>query len=376
MKIVTIILTFLISFNIFGQKFINQIQVGEKMPSEIKIGGFIEQNSSDCECRTFSIDYGYDIYDPATIRLLQREKGAKLGSVIALHYNSKNIITGKIVIDMYYNEDYVPVFLKQDYEYDLKLINQFEDFEFIENNFETDLYYYSYLMKNYEVDGLTVIRTKGVVKNYRIEETYIPNSSYEPRYKLKNTSSEPTQIAESFGDLDKDGIAEKVVIIDTGIELNAGTERQLLIYKKLNNEWKLWHTSVGVIVQGGLMNSSFENLSIERGCIVIRHFGGSRSKWFYTHRFRYQNNDWELIGATIDNYTMCELSEKFDYNFSTGKMIYTKETETCEEGEDAKVINTENIEFKKKLAELPKMDGFKVGENLIMFTNSEKQFYY
>lgn len=350
------------------------------MPSEIKIGGFIEQNSSDCVCRTFSIDYGYDIYDPATIRLLQREKGAKLGSVIALHYDTENIITGRIVIDMYYNEEYVPVFFKQNYEYDLKLINQFEDFEFIEKNFETDLYYYSYLMKNYEVDDLTVIRTKGVVKNYRIEETYIPNSSYEPRYKLKTTSfennNEPNQIAESFGDLDKDGIEEKVVVIDTGIELNAGTERQLLIYKKSNNEWKLWHTSVGVVVQGGLMNSSFENLTIERGCIVIRHFGGSRNKWFYTHRFRYQNNDWELIGATIDNYTMCELSEKFDYNFSTGKMIYTKETEVCEEGEDAKVINTENIEFKKKLIELPKMDGFKVGENLIKFTDSERQFYY
>jgi len=381
MRTFTLIIFLFIYNNNFGQKFFDQIRVGEKMPNEINVGGFTEQNSDNCDCKTFSIDYGYNINNPTTIKLLQKEKGTKLGSVISLHYNSENIVTGKITIDMYYDEEFVSSIFNKDYNYDLKAIEQFRDFEFIEKDFETDLHYYSYFMKNYEVDGLNVIRTKGVIKNYRIDETYIPNSSYEPRYKLKTISDEinnagPIQISESYGDLDKDGIDEKVVVIDTGVKLNAGTKRQILIYKKSNNEWELWHTSEGAIVSGGYMLSSFETLTIERGCIVIRHFGGSRGKWFTTHRFRYQNDDWELIGATINNYTMCEISETFDFNFSTGKMIHTKELEICEDGKDAKTINKEVKEFQKKLTVLPKMDGFQILENKISFPNSEKQFNF
>ena len=381
MKIITIIFTLIISYNVFGQKFIDQIRVGEKMPNEINVGGFTEQNSENCDCKTFSIDYGFDIYDPATINLLKREKGAKLGSVITLHYNSEKIITGKIEIDMYYNEDYLPIIFKQDYDYDLKLINQLSDFEFIEKDFETDLYYYSYRMKNYEINDLDVIRTKGVIKNYHIEETYIPNSSYDPKYKLKNNSSEknnskPSKIAESFGDLDKDGVEERVVIIDTGIKNEIGTKRKIEIYKKSNDSWELWQTIQGAIISGGLIGVSFEYVKIERGCIVIRHFGGMRSKWFSIHRFRYQNNDWELIGATIDNYTMCEISEKFDYNFSTGKMIYTKEIESCEDDQDAKTVSSESQVYQNKLAVLPKMEGFEIYNNSISFPNSDRQFNY
>ena len=57
---------------------------------------------------------------------------------------------------------------------------------------------------------------------------------------------------------------------------------------------------------GGMMGDPFEGLSIDRKCIVIHHFGGSRDKWKYTHRFRNQNRDWELVGSTIQFGAVCD----------------------------------------------------------------------
>jgi hypothetical protein len=381
MKIVTIIFVFLISYNVSGQKFIDQIRIGEKIPSKINVGGFTEQNSDNCNCRTFAIEYDYDLRDPYVVQSLKAQKDAKLATVISLHYDLENTIVGIIKIEMNIDENKTADFFISDFEYDMKLTKQFEDFEFIESNLNSDLKYYSVKIKNYETDGLDVIRTKGIIKNSFIEETYLPNSSYDPRYKLSNNNleqninSEPLELAISFGDLDKDEIEEKVVVFDTGIELEGGTKREIYIYKKSNGNWKLWHTSQGSIVPGGLMLASFENLSIERGCIVIRHFGGSNNnKWFYVHRFRYQNNDWELIGATIKSFSTCGISETADYNFSTGKMIFESESNNCDEQSNLKEKTV--TEFRKRLSNLPKMDGFKVGENLIRFPNSERQFYF
>ena len=84
---------------------------------------------------------------------------------------------------------------------------------------------------------------------------------------------------ETKGDLDKDGVFEKVIVYDTEKETDLGTERQIFIYKKTNDKWKLWKKSVGAILpsqHGGMMGDPFERISIERNCIVINHFGGSR----------------------------------------------------------------------------------------------------
>ena len=73
------------------------------------------------------------------------------------------------------------------------------------------------------------------------------------------------------------------------------------------------------------------------------HFGGSRWKWNYTHRYRFQNNDWQLIGATINYGTPCDYSFTFDYNLSTGNIIYEKDTEFCNDTTD----QVENVEKEK-----------------------------
>lgn len=190
------------------------------------------------------------------------------------------------------------------------------------------------------------------------------------------------QIPESFikldeteGDLDKDGIIEKIIVYDTEKETDLGTERQIFIYKKDNEEWILWKKSIGAILpsrHGGMMGDPFEGISIERNCIVIGHFGGSRQKWNYTHRYRYQNGDFRLIGATVRFGSHCDYFFTFDYNLSTGNIAYEKEMDDCEN--DSSQI--EKKEIVKKLKTLPAMDGFYPGSNELDFPNAEITVYY
>lgn len=180
---------------------------------------------------------------------------------------------------------------------------------------------------------------------------------------------------EKEGDLDNDGIPEKVIVYDTEKETDMGTERQLYIYKKNNAQWELWKKSVGAILpsqHGGMMGDPFEGISIDRNSVVINHSGGSRQRWYYTHRFRFQNDAFQLIGATVNFGSPCDYFFNFDYNLSSGKIIYEEETADCEK-EKSKI---ERKELKIKLETLPTIDGFYPGNNKLNFPNSETAVYY
>lgn len=177
------------------------------------------------------------------------------------------------------------------------------------------------------------------------------------------------------GDLDKDAIPEKVIVYDTKNLTDFGTERQIYIYKMNIDKWVLWKKSVGAILpsqHGGMMGDPFEGISIKKNCLVINHFGGSRQKWSYTHRFRYQNGNFQLIGATVNFGSPCDYFFNFDYNLSTGKINYKKVTEDCEKNSS----KTEKKETIKKLKTFPIMDGFYPGDTEFTFPNSKTTIYY
>ena len=182
-------------------------------------------------------------------------------------------------------------------------------------------------------------------------------------------------LEEIEGDLDNDGISEKVILYDTGKEIDLGTERQICIYKKNKDTWELWKKSVSAILgseQGGMMGDPFDGISIERNCIVIKHFGGSRQKWNYTHRYRYQNEDFQLIGAKVFSGAPCDYFETFDYNLSNGKIMYEKEVEDCDKGSS----EIEKKELIRKLETLPSMDGFSPGNIKMTFPDYKTIVYY
>lgn len=149
-----------------------------------------------------------------------------------------------------------------------------------------------------------------------------------------------TLMAQASGDLNRDGVNELVLLFNTPQEVAAeglGTAREINIYQQQKGTWQLWHKSVGTVLpsaHGGMMGDPFEALTIERGAIVIRHFGGSRDKWHYTHRYRFQNNNWFLIGANIVSGAPCDFKREYDYNLMTGRLHvneaqYDLNTDTC-----------------------------------------------
>ncbi|MEZ6963289.1 MULTISPECIES: hypothetical protein [unclassified Aeromonas] len=186
-------------------------------------------------------------------------------------------------------------------------------------------------------------------------------------------------IGEAMGDLDKDGIDEKVIVLDTGLDGEIGTQRTLLIYKKKQDKWALWHSSQGPILDsahGGMMGDPFISVDIQRGAIVIDHFGGSRHKWSYTHRYRFNNKAWYLIGATINYGAPCEGFFNFDFNVMTGKAIYKTYQDGCIDEEVASNFKTEQKEISVPVTKPIDMDGFYPGSNKLDIKEIGQEIYY
>lgn len=182
----------------------------------------------------------------------------------------------------------------------------------------------------------------------------------------------------AYGDLDGIEGDEAVAVFQTPIEIDMGFAHCLAIFKKKNNAWQLWHQTTSPVLstgEGGMMGNPFDGISIERRCIVLDHWGGSRDKWSYTHRYRYQNGDWFLIGATSGGGAPCDFFYKFDYNLITGDAVASYMTEACEEVEE-KQPHIDRKEKQKLKMSLPKMDDFVPGNNLYPKKIAGRDFYY
>jgi hypothetical protein len=166
-------------------------------------------------------------------------------------------------------------------------------------------------------------------------------------------------------DLNGDGEPDRIDVITTTEENDGlGFKRQLVVYSGEGADLDAWYTADDVILStqhGGMMGDPLESAEIEDGTIVIKHFGGSRTKWSYTHRFRWQNDDFKLIGTTVENDDPCNESTKLDYDLSTNIAQYATTTQKCE-GDKAMDMETVTVNFSATV--FPQsMNGFKTGEN-------------
>jgi len=159
-----------------GQTFIDQIRVGQKMPEEINKGGYTEEKAVNCTCRIFTIKYNVNPGDLGG-------GGAVLAETIGIHYNKNDTVTGIIKIMLRLNnEDAQKVYNSRLSEY-MRTQSYFKDRQLIkvrdsDNGVVDGIYYFTY-----SYDGGEKYRSTGVVEKAIIEETYLPNSSYDPRLK-------------------------------------------------------------------------------------------------------------------------------------------------------------------------------------------------
>ena len=156
-------------------------------------------------------------------------------------------------------------------------------------------------------------------------------------------------ITEKLGDLDNDGIDEKVIVINTKDSTENGFIREIQILKLSKNTWVEWKKSRNAILksdEGGMMGDPFEGIEIKNNVLLISHFGGSSWKWGNVDKYRFQNNQFELIGHTSNYGKLCEYWANFDFNISTGKIAYKKEFEDCDNNQT--IYKTEKEVFLKK----------------------------
>lgn len=143
-------------------------------------------------------------------------------------------------------------------------------------------------------------------------------------------------LGQSEGDLDNDGIAEKVVVFARDLEFESSSPRDLVIYKNNNGVWEEWISTENAVYmadEGGMMGDPFDGVSINNGILEIDHFGGSSWKWSNRDKYRYQDGDFYLIGYTSTYGRPCDYWEDYDVNLSTGDCIFSFEPEVCEDYE-------------------------------------------
>jgi len=162
---------------------------------------------------------------------------------------------------------------------------------------------------------------------------------------------DPDMLEQVLGDLDGDGINEEVIVWNTSEVTDFGNVREIQIGKLNDGAFEAWISSNQAILksgEGGMMGDPFVGVKIENGILLIEHFGGSRWRWSYTDKYRYQNGEMVLIGHTSKSGAHCEYWENFDFNLSTGQINYWKEKLPCD---DASEVETGEVVEKETFFE-------------------------
>lgn len=113
-------------------------------------------------------------------------------------------------------------------------------------------------------------------------------------------------------------------------EEGLNTLAELVVYRLEEGTWRTWPAASGPMMHAWPEHGfSRFSAAIERGALVLQHYSGGYTNVGFMHRFRWQNDRFELIGATSSVYERCDGGRELDYNLSTGKYIYREYTTDC-----------------------------------------------
>jgi hypothetical protein len=145
----------------------------------------------------------------------------------------------------------------------------------------------------------------------------------------------------ALGDYNKDGKIDVVIVTEE--KGNANKNRTLIVLENEGNDYKKIVVTQKVILCvscGGVFGDPYASISFKGNILTINHYGGSAWRWSKTSTFRFQKNEWQLIGIAessfhsigcdnCDDVSLCSMNLK-EINFSTKKM-HTQESKegTC-----------------------------------------------
>jgi len=180
-------------------------------------------------------------------------------------------------------------------------------------------------------------------------------------------------LATANGDLNKDKLSDCVMVLKSKQEetfdpsindSDSLPSRLLIILLKSDKGYRLAGKTDKLIMCnqcGGIFGDPFAGIEIVNGILTVNHYGGSAWRWSYTHKFRYQQNDFYLIGQTNHSYwnvKNCDKLDDFagtdymDVNFVTGSYEEKKISEDCKLVKDKK--------GKQKIQPLIKLSAFTI----------------
>jgi hypothetical protein len=157
---------------------------------------------------------------------------------------------------------------------------------------------------------------------------------------------EPETLKEA--DLNGDGRLDAAFVISHGGDANdSSVVKHVLVLALRGADGKLHRAIVNDAAvldgdEGGVFGDPFQGLSITRGVVAIQHYGGSRDRWSFTHKYRFQNGQWELIGLEVGSTDTLDLEhyDDQDINLSTGLVNAKKKGR---DGADGRIIHTREI---------------------------------
>ena len=123
--------------------------------------------------------------------------------------------------------------------------------------------------------------------------------------------------------------------------------------------------SVMLSDDGGVFGDPLQEVYIANKVVNVEYYGGSAEKWSYTYKWRFQKNDWYLIGATYTTMSPFEnILEKYDFNLNTGVAEHTI-MPYLEEDEGKPVVKPKTKRFNPGKKSLFKLRKFRFGENMV-----------
>ena len=172
--------------------------------------------------------------------------------------------------------------------------------------------------------GNHAVSSEGIPFTANSPEEFIPEG-----YQLCELYGEKILVK---GDLNQDGVNDLALVIEGTAKDGSSAPRILIIaFSKEDGTYERSVIARDAILrsdEGGIWGDPFEGISIQKGTIHMSFYGGSAWKWANRYQFRYQENDWYLIGATETVFNVeHNVDTEKDYNLSTGAYIITNYAE-------------------------------------------------
>jgi hypothetical protein len=198
------------------------------------------------------------------------------------------------------------------------------------------------VMRNVLLTGLLMLGNFITGAQDPAMEITIPTSATEaPGFAPKGWEVEALKEA----DLNGDQINDAAIVIKRKTEKkeegDPGSAKRILVLAFRRNGMlersALSDAAVLDTDEGGWREDPFQELKIESGVVIIEQSSGGTMQWSSTHRYRWQQNRWMLIGLTETNvYARAHLyqSSENDTNLSTGLVEERSESQDLVNGKD------------------------------------------